>query len=67
MIKEIYVKGMMCEKCKERVINSLSNLEKVNNVSIDLENGKVTLDLKEDIASQELKQRIEDLGYEFVN
>ncbi|WP_010621249.1 heavy-metal-associated domain-containing protein [Paucilactobacillus suebicus] len=37
------VKGMRCARCKMRVHHTLSNLDGVEDVSVDLQNGKATI------------------------
>lgn len=66
MKKEIYVKGMMCDHCKNRVKQELLKIKGVYDVRIDLKTGKVELDLSEDINNEVLKAKIEELGYEFI-
>lgn len=66
MKKEIYVKGMMCDHCKNRVKQELLKFKEVNDVRIDLKTGKIELDLSEDIDKEVLKAKIEELGYEFI-
>ena len=65
MKKEIFVKGMMCEHCANRVKQELLKFREVNNIEIDLKNGKVELELSEEIQNETLKAKIEEMGYEF--
>lgn len=66
MKKEIYVKGMMCEHCTNRVKQELLKFEQISNVEIDLKTGKVELELSKEIQNEELKAKIEEMGYEFI-
>lgn len=66
MKQEIFVKGMMCEHCTNRVKQELLKFKEINNVEIDLKTGKVEMELSEEISKETLKQKIEELGYEFV-
>lgn len=66
MKKEIYVKGMMCEHCTNRVKQELLKFREVNNVEIDLKTGRIELELSEDMDNKILKEKIEEMGYEFI-
>ena len=63
MKKEIYVKGKQCKHCTNRVKQELLKLKEVNNVEIDLKTG--TVELSEKIQNEVLKEKIEEIGYEF--
>lgn len=65
MKKEIYVKGMQCEHCTNRIKQELLKFKEVNNVEIDLKTGKVELELSEELPIEVLKEKIEEIGYEF--
>jgi copper chaperone CopZ len=39
MKKKIYIEGMTCEHCLNRVKNTLSEIENVNNTDVNLEEG----------------------------
>ncbi len=57
----INVKGMHCEHCSARVEKALSTLGYT--VSVSLETGEVTLE-KENVNINEVKETVEDLGFE---
>jgi len=61
----INVEGMMCAGCEKRVVNVLSNLKTVKNVTADHKTGTVTITAK-DIDENEIKQKIENLGFRVV-
>ena len=67
MKQEIFVKGMMCEHCTNRVKQELLKFKEINYIEIDLKTGKVEMEITEEISKETLKQKIEELGYEFVN
>lgn len=62
--KNIKVQGMTCNHCKANVENAIKSIEGIDDVQIDLSNGKViisgsTVDL------DRVKTNIEGIGYEF--
>lgn len=65
MKKEIYVKGMQCEHCTNRVKQELLKFKEVNNIEIDLKTGKVELEVSEEIPNEVLKEKIKEIGYEY--
>ena len=62
----INVQGMMCNGCENRVINTLKNIEGVENVLADHTSGKVTIISNKEVAKEVIKEKIEDLGYEII-
>lgn len=67
MKKIIYIEGMMCEHCKNRVENALLDFEGVKDVNVDLDTKKAEVELSKEISNEALKELIEDLGYEVAN
>ena len=61
---ELKVEGMVCGGCEKRVVNSLSTLEGVNEVSANYQTGTVLVKMTADIDTEVLKEKIEDLGFE---
>jgi copper ion binding protein len=62
---KISVKGMMCNHCVNHVQEALSKLPGVKKVSVDLKAGEATLESKEALSEESLKQAIADAGYEY--
>lgn len=62
---EIVVEGMTCEHCKRAVTNAVESLPGVKSVHVDLATGKVTG--TGEVASQALKEVIEEEGYSVKN
>ena len=59
------VKGMSCGHCVKAVEGSVGELEGVDQVKVDLEEGLVTVSFKNEIVSLEkIKETIDDQGYE---
>lgn len=64
MKKTIYIEGMSCSHCVNRVKNTLEEINDVNNVEVNLEESIAILDLKHDVKDKVVKEAIEDAGYE---
>lgn len=65
--KEIQVSGMTCNHCKAAVEKALKTLDGVNEVDVQIETGKVTVDYDEGAAAEkELLEAIKNAGYEVL-
>ena len=62
----IKVKGMVCNGCENRVQNALKNIEGVEDVKADHNNGIVTVTSKEEVTKNVMEEKIEDIGFEVV-
>lgn len=58
------VEGMMCQMCVKHVTRALNNIEGVVVDHIDLDQGKVYINISQEISKDTFKQAIEDAGYE---
>lgn len=65
-MKEIIlnVKGIECSGCENRIQNAVKSIEKVKNVTASHINGTVTVDVEEDANINEIKDTIENIGFE---
>ena len=65
-MKEIIIKvqGMVCNGCENRVQNALKTIEGVEKVVANHTNGTVTVNLKNEIDENILKEKIQDIGFE---
>lgn len=65
-MKEIIlnVGGMVCTGCERRVENSLKEIENVKEVIANHENNKVVIKVEEGANIDEIKNRIDELGFE---
>ncbi len=61
---EIFVEGMHCVHCANRVSDSLKKIKGVKNVDVDIESGKVTFSSKSPIDENVIKSAIESAGYQ---
>lgn len=60
----IKVEGMVCGGCENRVKNAVSTIDGVENVVADHNTGIVTVTSKEDLDLNQIKEKIEDIGFE---
>ena len=65
-MKEIIlnVEGMVCTGCEKRVENSLKEIKNVKEVTANHENNKVIIKMKDEADINEIKDRIDELGFE---
>ena len=61
IVKTIYIEGMHCEGCVNRVKNVLSSVKDIKNYQVDL--GKVEITLKKNMDLNIIKEKIENLGF----
>lgn len=65
--KKIFnVKGMHCEGCETRVNNVLSQVSGITDVKADHSEGKVELQLSEDVSDKEIRKKIKKLGFKVI-
>lgn len=67
-MKEINIKvnGMVCGGCENRVKNAISTIEGVESVTADHNTGKVVVSAKDEVKESEIKEKVEDIGFEVV-
>lgn len=58
------VEGMMCNGCENRVQNALKTIDGVEKVVANHTDGTVTVTLNKEIDKENIKEKIEDIGYE---
>ena len=61
----IQVEGMGCEHCKNAVTNALLELGCID-VCVNLETGEVSFSHGEEVSMEEIRERIEEEGYDVV-
>ncbi len=65
--KTLNVNGMSCSHCENAVKKAVGALSGVANVSVDLQEKKVTIEYDpEKVTVDQIKNAIEDQGYEVV-
>ena len=67
-MKELKLKinGMVCGGCENRVKSALSSIDGVESVDANHNTGIVTVNSKEGLDIEKIKERIIDIGYEIV-
>lgn len=58
------VKGMSCQHCVEVVSKTVSAIEGVSAVEVDLKNEKVSVEHSDTVSFDLLRNEIEDQGYD---
>lgn len=62
------VQGMSCGGCSSKVIKAINAIEGVDHVDVVLETGQVIVDYSNlALHAEQLKDVIEDLGFDVVN
>lgn len=67
MKKKIKIEGMSCGHCVNHVKESLSKLNGVTSVNVNLEDNNAILDADNDVKDEDIKLAIEEVGYEVVS
>ena len=66
-MKEILkVEGMSCNHCVNTIETNVGALDGVSAVSVDLSKGEVTVELADAATLAQVKETIEDQGYDIV-
>ncbi|HHV28910.1 copper chaperone CopZ [Acetivibrio mesophilus] len=66
-IVKLAVEGMSCNHCVNSIKKAVGNLDGVDNVEIDLEGKKVTVEYDSSkVKVETIKDSIEDQGYDVV-
>ena len=60
------VKGMTCGHCASSVTQEVSALPGVENVDVALETGKVTVTSTQELATDSVREAVDEAGYELV-
>lgn len=65
-MKEINLKviGMHCEGCENRIKNSLSTIDGIEEVIANHIDGSVLIKTNKEVDIEDIKEKIEDLGFE---
>ena len=62
----IKVKGMVCNGCENRVQNALKNIEGIEKVIANHNDGTVKVTSNDDVSKSAMEEKIEDIGFEVV-
>lgn len=66
MKKIVIIEGMMCDHCKKRIEKEFYKLEDVVDAKVDLEKKSLTLESKNEISDEKIKEIIKNLDYKFI-
>lgn len=66
MKKVMKIDGMTCAHCEKRVMNTLSDIEGVENVVVNLGDHSASFEADERVTDEILKEAIDDADYDVV-
>lgn len=67
MKKIVTIEGMMCDHCKTKVEKSLSQIENVCKVKVNLKDKTAIIYYNNNINEEEIKNNIAKLDYKVIN
>ena len=67
MKKTMKIEGMMCPHCEANVKNTLEAIEGVVAAEVSHQTGSAVLELSAEVASDTLKQAVEEKGYKVLS
>ncbi|CDR30422.1 Copper chaperone CopZ [Acholeplasma oculi] len=67
MESTIKIEGMTCKHCQMRVEKTLSSLDGVEKVTVDLEKGLAHVQSNTSLNETILKEKIDDAGYKVIS
>ena len=65
--KVITIEGMMCDHCKMKVEKTLSELDGVSKVKVNLKDKTATIYSTKSISNNDIKNAISKLDYKVIN
>ncbi|MFU0799330.1 MAG: copper ion binding protein [Xylanivirga thermophila] len=66
MKKKIFIDGMSCQHCVNRVTVALNNMEGVSSAKVNLDGGFAEVELDKDISDDAFREIIDDAGYDVI-
>ena len=66
MEKTLKVEGMMCGHCEKMVKRCLEKFPQISEAVVSHEAGTAVISMSEDVPEDEIKQAIENAGYEYL-
>jgi len=64
IMKTIKIKGMSCQHCVKAVTKTLSEIEGVQDVKVDLSRGEASFEEAQPVDLETLREKIKKAGYE---
>ena len=65
--KVVTIEGMMCEHCKNKVETSLSSINNVSKVKVNLKDKTATIYSTASINNEDIKKIIKKLDYQIIS
>ena len=65
--KVVTIEGMMCEHCKNKVETSLSSIDNVSKVKVNLKDKTATIYSTASINNEDIKKIIKKLDYQIIS
>lgn len=65
--KVVAIEGMMCEHCKNKVETSLSSINNVSKVKVNLKDKTATIYSTASINNEDIKKIIKKLDYQIIS
>jgi len=62
----IQIQNLKCSGCASTIKNKLSEIENINNVSVDVENDSITFNHEEEQSLELVKKELLKIGYPIV-
>ena len=67
MATKFSVPEISCDHCKSTIVNTLSSVENIESVDVDVQTKNVTLESSEEINLDLVKSLLDEQGYTLVN
>lgn len=67
MVIKFNVPEISCDHCKSTIVNTLSNIESIESVDVDIETKDVTLESSNEVSLDLVKSLLDEQGYTVVS
>ena len=67
MALKFNVPEISCDHCKSTIVNTLSNIESIESVDVDVETKDVTLESSNEVSLDLVKSLLDEQGYTVVS
>ncbi len=67
MAMKFNVPEISCDHCKSTIVNTLSNIESIESVDVDIETKDVTLESSNEVSLDLVKSLLDEQGYTVVS
>lgn len=66
MKKKLFIEGMSCNHCVAHVEEALKEVDGIQSVQVNLEEKSAVIELAHDVEDEQLRDVIDDAGYELT-